>query len=61
MLRRLAAGFCLWLLCSVPAMAGVAATVVFFTGQPQVIAADGRARAIGPGQRDRCRRNHRHG
>jgi hypothetical protein len=49
MLRRLAAGFCLWLLCSVPAMAGVAATVVFLTGQPQVIAADGRVRALARG------------
>ncbi|PKO32322.1 MAG: hypothetical protein CVU34_16160 [Betaproteobacteria bacterium HGW-Betaproteobacteria-7] len=46
MLRRLAAGFCLWLLCSVPAMAGVAATVVFLTGQPQVIATDGRIRSL---------------
>ena len=46
MLRQLAAGFCLWLLCSLPAMAGVAATVVFLTGQPQVIAADGRTRSL---------------
>jgi len=49
MLYRLAAGFCLWLLYSVPAMAGVAATVVFLTGQPQAIAADGRARPLARG------------
>lgn len=46
MLRRLAAGLCLWFLSSVPAMAGVAATVVFLTGQPQVVAADGSSRQL---------------
>lgn len=46
MLHRLAAGLCLWLLCSVPAFAGVAATVVFLTGQPWVLAADGASRPM---------------
>lgn len=49
LLRRLVAGICLWLVCSVPAMAEVAATVVFLTGQPQVIAADGRLRPVARG------------
>lgn len=46
MLRRLAAGFCLWLLCSLPALADMAATVVFASGQPQVVAADGSTRQL---------------
>lgn len=46
MLRRLATGFCLWLFCSVSAMAAGAATVVFFSGQPQLIAADGGSRPL---------------
>lgn len=46
MLRRWLAGFGLWLLCSLSAMAGGAATVVFLTGQPQAIAADGSVRPL---------------
>lgn len=46
MLHRLAAGLCLWLLCSFPAMAEVAATVVFATGQPLILAVSGASRPM---------------
>ncbi|PKO90501.1 MAG: hypothetical protein CVU18_00660 [Betaproteobacteria bacterium HGW-Betaproteobacteria-12] len=49
MLRRLAVGLGLCWLCSLPALAELAATVVFLTGQPQAIAADGRVRLLNRG------------
>lgn len=49
LLRRLAAVLCLWLICQAPALADVAATVVFLSGQPQAIAADGTVRALSRG------------
>ncbi len=48
-LRRLVAGLCLGLLYSLSAVAGGAASVVFLTGQPQAMAADGHWRPLARG------------
>lgn len=54
MLRRWAVGLCLGLLCALPVLADVAATVVFASGQPRILAADGSARAVQRGSEMRA-------
>lgn len=51
MFRRFAIWLCLFVTVSLPALADEAATVVFFSGQPQVIAASGAARPMLRGER----------